>query len=76
MRLVVASSLVLWVGATLLLSTTRSFSRRPLTERLRPYTPGGLAPGHRGGMLSLESFREVVAPCRAGWARRSPASSE
>lgn len=62
MRLVVASSLVLWVGATLLLSTTRWFSRRPLTERLRPYTPGGLAPGHRGGMLSLESFQEVVAP--------------
>lgn len=61
-RLLVLSGLVLWVGATLLLSTTRWFARRPLTERLRPYTPGGLAPGGGGGLLSLESFRDVVGP--------------
>ncbi|HEV7720771.1 MAG TPA: type II secretion system F family protein [Iamia sp.] len=61
-RLVVLSGLVLWVGTTLLLSTTRWFARRPLTERLRPYTPGGLAPGKGGGLLSVESFRDVVAP--------------
>ncbi|NLV54759.1 MAG: hypothetical protein GXY13_04000 [Acidimicrobiales bacterium] len=61
-RALVAAGLVLWVGATLLLSTTRWFSRRPLTERLRPYTPGGLAPGNRPGLLSVESFRDVVAP--------------
>lgn len=62
MRLLVLSGLVLWVGATLVLSTTRWFSRRGLTERLRPYTPGGMAPGHRSGLLSVESFREVVGP--------------
>lgn len=62
MRLLVLSGLALWVGATLLLSTTRWFSRRPLTERLRPYTPGGMAPANRAGLLSLESFRDVVAP--------------
>src|SRR5690606_23492310 len=39
-RVLLVSGLVLWAGATLLLSTTRWFSRRPLTERLRPYTPG------------------------------------
>ena len=61
-RALVAAGLVLWVGATLLLSTTRWFSRRPLTERLRPYTPGGLAPGNRPGLLLVESFRDVVAP--------------
>lgn len=61
-RALVLSGLVMWVGATLLLSTTRWFARRPLTERLRPYTPGGLAPGRSSGLLSLESFREVVGP--------------
>lgn len=61
-RVLVLSGLVLWVGTTLLLSTTRWFARRPLTERLRPYTPGGLAPGTGGGLLSVESFREVIAP--------------
>lgn len=65
-RLLVASGLALWAGTTLLLSTTRWFARRPLTERLRPYTPGGLAPGNRGGLLSLESFRDVVAPVSRG----------
>jgi Flp pilus assembly protein TadB len=62
MRLLVLSGTVLWAGTTLLLSTHRRFSRRPLTERLRPYTPGGMAPVHRPGLLSLESFREVVTP--------------
>jgi len=56
------SGLVLWVGATLLLSGHRWFARRPLTERLRPYTPGGMAPAPRAGLLSLESFRDVVGP--------------
>jgi len=65
-RLFVVCGLLLWVGVALILSTTRWFSRRPLTERLRPYTPGGLAPGHRGGMLSVESFTEVVGPLSRG----------
>ncbi|MEJ7584490.1 MAG: type II secretion system F family protein [Acidimicrobiales bacterium] len=62
MRLLVLSGLVLWVGLTLALSTQRWFARRPLTERLRPYTPGGLAATHRSGLLSLETFRDVVGP--------------
>jgi len=58
----VLSGLVLWVGMTLALSTQRWFARRPLTERLRPYTPGGMAVTHRAGLLSLETFRDVVGP--------------
>jgi tight adherence protein C len=61
-RLMVASGLVLWVGATLLLSQLRWFSRPPLVERLRPYSPGGMAAPDRGGVLSVESFREVIGP--------------
>ena len=48
------SGLVLWVGATLLLSTQRWFARRPLTERLRPYSPGGMAQRPPGGALDRD----------------------
>ena len=61
-RTVVASGLAAWVGVTLLLSTTRWFSRAPLVERLRPYTLGGLGQRARGGLLSVESFREAIGP--------------
>jgi tight adherence protein C len=61
-RLVVLSGLVLWAGATLLLTRVRWFARRPLTDRLRPYAPGGLPDHGRTGVLSVESFRDVVAP--------------
>lgn len=56
------SGLAMWVGMTLLLSQLRWFSRPPLVARLRPYTPGGLAAPQRTGMLSVESFREVIGP--------------
>lgn len=62
MRLFVLSGLTLWVGATLLLSQLRWFARPPLIARLRPYTPGGMASPRRGGVLSVESFRDVVGP--------------
>lgn len=62
MRIAVVSALGLWVGATLLLSELRWFSRPPLAQRLRPYVPGGLAGEHRSGLLSLESFRDVIGP--------------
>lgn len=62
MRILAVCGLLLWVGAALVLSQLRWFARRPLVERLRPYTPGGLSAPHRGGMLSVESFRDVVAP--------------
>lgn len=61
-RLLLVSALAFWVGATLLLSELRWFSRAPLVERLRPYAPGGLAPATRPGVLSVASFREVVGP--------------
>ena len=56
------SGLALWAGVTLLLSQLRWFSRPPLVERLRPYSPGGMGGSGRGGVFSVESFREVVAP--------------
>ncbi|MGI8683508.1 MAG: type II secretion system F family protein [Acidimicrobiales bacterium] len=62
MRLFVLSGLVLWAGVTLLLSQLRWFSRPALVQRLRPYSPGGMAGPDRSGVLSVESFREVVGP--------------
>lgn len=62
MRLILASAASLWIGLVLLLSTNRWFARRPLTERLRPYSPGGMSPSYRPGLLSVGSFREVVGP--------------
>jgi Flp pilus assembly protein TadB len=62
MRIVVLSGLLLWVGATLLLSQVRWFARQPLADRLRPYSPGGMGRRSRSGVLSVDSFREVVGP--------------
>ena len=62
MRLLLLSGLLLWAGATLVLSELRWFSRPPLVQRLRPYAAGGLAGPARSGMFSVESFRQVVGP--------------
>lgn len=62
MRLFVLSGLLLWAGATLLLSGLRWFSRPALVTRLRPYTAGGSSAGDRAGAFSVESFRQVVGP--------------
>jgi Flp pilus assembly protein TadB len=61
-RLAVLSGLVLWVGATLVLSEMRWFARPSLTARLRPYAPARLARGATRGVLSVESFRDVIGP--------------
>ncbi|HVM20166.1 MAG TPA: type II secretion system F family protein [Egibacteraceae bacterium] len=61
-RVLTVSGLLLWVGTTLLLSTTRWFSRVPLAERLRPYAVGGMGAQGGRGLLSVESFREAVGP--------------
>jgi tight adherence protein C len=61
-RLVVLSGVLLWVGLALLLSEARWFSRPSLVERLLPYSPGGMGRRPRAGMLSGESFRDIVAP--------------
>ncbi len=61
-RLEVASALSLLAGLTLLLSLQRWFRRPTLVERLRPYTPRGMGAVARTGLLSVESFRDIVAP--------------
>lgn len=61
-RVLVVVGLGLWAGAALLLSELRWFARRPLAERLRPYTLTGAVDPPRRGALSVESFRDVVAP--------------
>ena len=60
-RVVLPAAIALWAGATLLLSQLRWFARPRLHDRLRPYAAGGpdTAPT---GLLSMESFREVLAP--------------
>lgn len=60
-RVLVAAGLLVWVGATVLLSAMARFSRPTLAERLRPFTPGTVAQP-ASGILSVESFREVLAP--------------
>lgn len=63
MRLLAFSSLLMWVGLTLVLSHVRRFQRQPLADRLRVYTPGGLGmSASQGGILSVASFRDVIAP--------------
>lgn len=61
-RLIVVSGIVLWVGLILMMAELRWFSRRPLTDRLRAYNVGVAARDNRGGVLSVESFRDVVGP--------------
>ena len=62
-RLLVGSAVLLWIGATLVLSELRWFRRPSLVARLRPYAPGGLRTVDAdGGILSVASFREVIGP--------------
>jgi Flp pilus assembly protein TadB len=61
-RFLVAPWLLVWTGATLLLSRRRWFSRAPLVERLRPFTIGGPVQPARAGVLSVSSFGEVIRP--------------
>lgn len=62
LRVLIPFGLLAWCGVTLLLSEIRWFARRPLDDRLRPYVAGGWQRSRSGGILSVESFREVVAP--------------
>ncbi|MGI9120638.1 MAG: type II secretion system F family protein [Acidimicrobiales bacterium] len=61
-RGVMLLGLVLWAGATLVLSELRWFSRQPLVDRLRPYAPGGMGRPGRAGILSVESFSQAMGP--------------
>jgi len=63
MRVLALSALLMWAGLTLMLSQVRRFQRQPLADRLRVYTPGGFgSSGSDGGILSVASFRDVIAP--------------
>jgi tight adherence protein C len=61
-RPAILGGLLLWAGAVLLLSEVRWFARRPLSDRLRPYTPSAAPSSGRAGLLSVDSFRDVVGP--------------
>src|SRR5690606_21309109 len=61
-RTMVVVALLSGVGATLVLSELRWFTRRPLDDRVLPYVPGGWHRSHRQGLLSVETFRDVVRP--------------
>ncbi len=62
MRLIILFAGLFWVGSILLLAELRLFNRRPLADRLMPYTPGGMGKRATAGLLSVGSFRDVVAP--------------
>ncbi len=62
MRVAIGAGLLVWVGATLLLSQWARVSRPGLAERLRPFSPGGAAEPARGGLFSVESLRDVIGP--------------
>lgn len=61
-RVMVAGGLVMWVGATLVLSYWARFSRPPLVERLRPYHPGAASSPSPNGAFSVASLGEVIGP--------------
>jgi hypothetical protein len=61
-RIVIGAGLLVWIGATLLLSSWSRLARPGLTERLRPYHPAGTAAPSSGGPFSVTSLRDVVEP--------------
>ena len=62
MRLTLLSFAALWVGTTLLLSRVRWFARRSLVDRVRPYAATASYVAPKTGVLSVDSFRDVVTP--------------
>jgi Flp pilus assembly protein TadB len=69
--LAVLSALLLWAGATLLLSEVPWFRRRTLGDRLAPYAGDDSAFADRGpGLLSVGSFRDVIGPLASSWGGR------
>jgi hypothetical protein len=61
-RVVIGAGLLVWVGATLILSQWSRVSRPGLVDRLRPFHPGATGPPSPGGLFSVESLRDVVGP--------------
>jgi tight adherence protein C len=61
-RLSIVLTSIAFIGLVLVLPTIPWFGRRPLAERLRPYAAGAPRPRGDAGILSVDSFREVIAP--------------
>lgn len=60
-RLVILIGFVAFVGTSLILSELRWFKRPGMADRLAPYAPGQDR-SVRSGVLSVASFRDVIAP--------------
>jgi len=69
-RLVALSTIMIWAGATLMLSELRWFRRLPLVERLRPFEPGGLRRSKADTAWGNRSFGEVMVPLATGIGER------
>ncbi|MGH9056973.1 MAG: type II secretion system F family protein [Acidimicrobiales bacterium] len=74
-RLAVGAGLLVWVGATLLLSSWARVSRPSLLDRLRPFSPGGTGTARRGGVLSVESLSDAAGPLARAIGDRAAALS-
>ncbi len=61
-RLTVILAAAAFAGLVLVLPAVPWFGRRRLTERLRPYAPGATLRHGEAGILSVDSFRDVIAP--------------
>lgn len=61
MRPALAAGVLVWIGATLVLSTWRRFARRSLSDRLRPFSPGA-GDQMKAPAGSVESVRDVLTP--------------
>jgi tight adherence protein C len=63
-RLAVAAGVLVWIGMTLIFSSWSRLSRPSLTERLRPYNPGGAAAWSEqsGPYATIPGFGEVLVP--------------
>ena len=68
-RILAACALGFFIGLTLFLSELRVFRRVGLVERLQVYTSAGRR--HQGGgLLSVATFKEVLAPLSSALGRR------
>jgi hypothetical protein len=61
-RVALLLALTAFVGLVLVLPAVPWFGRRALAERLRPYATGAGRRRGEAGILSVDSFREIVAP--------------
>lgn len=60
LRVLAGTTLVAWVGATLLLTELRWFRRPSLSERLRPYVPAGYRT--TAPLRGVETVSQLVGP--------------